>query len=611
MQPLTAAQAAQAARAFKLLGEQDAPAALVIARALAAGAARAPDAQHLLALCLTATGEHDAAADAFRSALRLAPGQPVILGNYARMLRRTGRHDEAIVTLTELTRIRPGNAENWVDLGLAQLDAGRPGEAVGSLRRAVGLDPRQARSWQALGNALRDAGELGEAEAAIRQGLAMDPQRGALWSNLAGVMRLRGRPEDAVVAYRRAAECEAPPPAVRDASIGALIDAGRIDEAFVEAERLTREHPDFVAGHHTLADLRWEYGPGPDSGEDPLQPFIAAAEAAPDHHDLQLGLISFLLEARRWNEACDRLAALRRAVDHPRLIALEANALEAMGHTDEAALRYAEAERSLGDRDAGFVNAYVRHLLRRGRADEAAARAERALAWAPDDQEIWAYLATAWRLTGDPREHWLAGYDRLIDLMPVDVPDGWSDMQSFLADLVAALEPLHRARTEPVRQSLRHGSQTPGRLFGRDDPRIAGLEQALTRTIERWIARLPQDPSHPFLRRARRSVSYAGSWSVKLWTSGRHANHFHNEGWMSSAFYVQLPPSVHQADSDAGCIQFGQPPEELGLGLPPRRVIRPIEGHLALFPSYMWHGTVPFDDPEPRITVAFDMVPRG
>jgi hypothetical protein len=29
-----------------------------------------------------------------------------------------------------------------------------------------------------------------------------------------------------------------------------------------------------------------------------------------------------------------------------------------------------------------------------------------------------------------------------------------------------------------------------------------------------------------------------------------------------------------------------------------------------LFPSYMWHGTVPFESFQSRITVAFDIVPH-
>jgi hypothetical protein len=32
-------------------------------------------------------------------------------------------------------------------------------------------------------------------------------------------------------------------------------------------------------------------------------------------------------------------------------------------------------------------------------------------------------------------------------------------------------------------------------------------------------------------------------------------------------------------------------------------------GTLVLFPSYFWHGTVPFSGKQTRLTVAFDAVP--
>ncbi|MEJ7807119.1 MAG: putative 2OG-Fe(II) oxygenase, partial [Telluria sp.] len=177
--------------------------------------------------------------------------------------------------------------------------------------------------------------------------------------------------------------------------------------------------------------------------------------------------------------------------------------------------------------------------------------------------------------------------------------------------LKSTLDRRHKARREPIQQSLRGGSQTPGRLFGRQDPVLAAARAALLQGVERWLATLPTDATHPFLMRKARSVRIGGSWSVKLWSSGNHVNHIHPEGWLSSAFYVALPPSVGSSSGadQAGYIQFGQPPTELHLDLPPRRVIRPDPGKLALFPSYMWHGTVPFEDKQPRITVAFDMTP--
>jgi len=502
----------------------------------------------------------------------------------------------------------PADASPWLESGLAALDAGDSADAVVALREAVRLAPDSARAWHALGNALRDDDALAEADDAFRHSIAIEPNNAALLANLGGVLRLRGRAEEAVGAYRQAGLCGSDDPVLREAEVGALIDALQIDNAFERANALVEAHPAHVGGQVTLAELRWEYGP--DAGRDTaLMPFRAAAARQPAHRELALALVGLLLETKQSDEALERLNHLRREADDPTLVALQANALEGLGRHDEAARAYAEADRHLGDRDVHFINAYVRHLLKAGLWREAARRAETALILAPDHQETWAYLATAWRLGGDDREDWLCGFDRLIGLMPVDVPPGFASMAAFLVELREVLEVLHQARAEPVRQSVRGGSQTPGRLFGRLEGSIAKMETVLTATIERHIACLPKDDTHPFLRRAARSVRYTGSWSVKLRRSGRHANHFHSEGWMSSAFYVALPPSVVRG-CDAGALQFGQPPVELGLDLPPRRILYPQEGHLALFPSYLWHGTVPFDDEAPRISVAFDMLPK-
>ena len=78
---------------------------------------------------------------------------------------------------------------------------------------------------------------------------------------------------------------------------------------------------------------------------------------------------------------------------------------------------------------------------------------------------------------------------------------------------------------------------------------------------------------------------------------------------MSSALYVDLPDEIHGASDHAGHIQFGVPPVETGLALPPQRTVEPRIGELLLFPSYMWHGTVPFTGTRPRVTVAFDLIP--
>jgi hypothetical protein len=72
---------------------------------------------------------------------------------------------------------------------------------------------------------------------------------------------------------------------------------------------------------------------------------------------------------------------------------------------------------------------------------------------------------------------------------------------------------------------------------------------------------------------------------------------------------VDLPQEVRAAQDQAGHIQFGVPLLDKDLTLPARRILKPEVGKLVLFPSYMWHGTIPFHSEQSRLTVAFDLLP--
>jgi hypothetical protein len=139
---------------------------------------------------------------------------------------------------------------------------------------------------------------------------------------------------------------------------------------------------------------------------------------------------------------------------------------------------------------------------------------------------------------------------------------------------------------------------------------LLALQKALIDTVNAGLAPLAPDPRHPFLGRLRNGIAMAGSWSVRLRAQGFHISHIHPSGWLSSAFYVSLPPEIG-ATGDAGKLVFGVPDAALGLTLSPRRVITPVPGRLAIFPSYFWHGTAPFESTAARLTVAFDALPKA
>lgn len=585
--------------------------ALGMAKKLAASAAQSPDAQQFLGICLAEAGNNTQAKAAFHQALTLAPGHPLILVNLAKLYSQTGETEAAVSSLRKAVSSDPGFSQAWLALGRQLLRGNRPQEAIKAFEHLTRLAPEHAIGWMQLAKAKRSCGDFEGAESALVKSLSLASSNAQAWLNLGAIRRLLGRPGQALQCYSKAAELGYRAPDLADARIGALLDLGQTASALTEAKQLVDQHPQFADGQRTLAHLLWEHGPALAPSEDPLARFGEAVEKLGDR-DLRLAYAQFLLSAREPKAALRQIETLRAEAEHPMLMAMAGDSHELLGDTETAAGLYEVAKRDLGENPA-FLCTFARHLLKRGDWQRARDTASHAVAIAPFNQEAWAYLGTAWRLLDDAREFWLCDYDRLICFLEVAAPPGFNDLDEFAAALRNTLEPMHQARREPVQQSVRGGSQTSGRLFGRDNAVLHSLQHSLTRTIQTWLKSLEQRDEHPFYRRVAPNIRYTGSWSVKLWSSGNHANHIHPEGWISSAYYVALPPSVLAAQTDAlshsGAIQFGQPPAELGLNLKPRRIIRPKIGHLALFPSYMWHGTVPFSDDHARITVAFDLNP--
>lgn len=606
--PLSPVDAAALNSAFQALQRGDAGAALAAARGVLKRAPKAPAALHLQALCLRNKGDIAGATQSFEQALAEAPRDADILNNYGSFLRRKGDAQQAIARYRAALTASPARPDIWINLSQAQMELRDYKGARASAQRALALNPNNARALLALASALREIGDLDGAETALRTSLKLDPTSGPTWTALGVVRRVIGDPTESLACYARARALGYASPELADAEASAHLDLGETEKALAAARALTQAAPDYVAGHVLLAHVLWEYE-GADADNDPLGPIAHAVAAQPSHAPLRRAFVNLLLDTKRAAEALEHIHVLRATRDDGALVATHAAALEQLGQLEAASDVFAKAMPRVGA-PQGMGVAYAQHLIRVGRADEAVRYAMMDAERDPEDQQAWSTLSTAWRLTDDPREHWLCDYERFVMSIDVAPPEGFADRSAFIAALTQTLTAMHTAQHAPVNQSLRGGTQTSGGLFGRKDPVIAGAREALRASVCALIADLPSDPRHPFLRRNTRAIRFTGSWSVRLRSSGRHVNHYHPQGWLSSAFYVELPPSVANADAgQSGWIQFGQPPADLGLDLAPRRVVQPEVGRLVLFPSYMWHGTVPFTDDAPRLTMAFDAVP--
>ncbi|WP_414830213.1 putative 2OG-Fe(II) oxygenase [Alteromonas sp. H39] len=253
----------------------------------------------------------------------------------------------------------------------------------------------------------------------------------------------------------------------------------------------------------------------------------------------------------------------------------------------------------------------VKSLLAEGQYDKAQPYIAQLLDAKPYDQLYWGLQATQWRLTHDERYHWLCNYDTLVKPVTLITPQGYSSTADFLSDLKSTLVELHATEQQPLEQTLRRGTQTTGDLLKNKDPLLQLLREALHQTASEALASLPKDSAHPTLSHAGRKFDFTASWSVRLKDEGFHISHVHPKGWYSSAFYVDLPESMTAAESGkAGWLHLGKPGIALNQTIDADRWIKPSPGTLALFPSFVWHGTQPFSASQHRLTVAFDLHPE-
>ncbi|CAM3227871.1 hypothetical protein SPAN111604_11670 [Sphingomonas antarctica] len=431
----------------------------------------------------------------------------------------------------------------------------------------------------------------------LQQHLRVNSNDLASWHNLGVEWRVAGNHTAALSALEEGMKRGLRAPETLSVRAHVLADLGRFDDAVTEYRRVLKDFPGQVDAHETLAKLLPQMG----RGSEALDSFRAALKAAPD---IGVLWVSAMATARVLGEH-EQLLEWARAADkrfgHDAMIdVFAANALSALDRDDEA---FDEAMKA-----AAFAEDYapaqlaLAHVaLKKGDLKLAEAAAMEATKLAPLDQSGWALLTVIWRLQKDEnRERWLADYDRMIIPLMLEGVD--------LGAARDALTGMHVTRAHPADQSLRGGTQTRGNLFDRNEPAIVELRGAIERAIAAAMAILQPDPIHPFLGRLTGSLKFQGSWSVRLASEGFHISHIHPQGWLSSACYIDLPPEVG-GTSDAGALAFGVPDAALKLDLKPRRIVRPQPGMLVLFPSYFWHGTLPFDSEAKRLTVAFDAVP--
>ena len=563
------------AEALRLLGGvhlalgDAAGAEALLRRAVAADPGWAPSLATLGELLLN-SGRLDEALPLLRRAAQRLPHAALLL---ARHYNDRQQPAEALAVVGPLCASGQAPAELVTQHVAALAALGRQGEAVTFYRQLAEHAPDHPGAAHALAIALAAASQHAEAERSTQQALARGHQTAA----------------------------------VHFTHANSLIALGEFERAEASLHECLRQEPRHIDAHNHLARLVWMRTGDSAQSTAVLDQSLQRFEG----DDALLAAKAAILQGAgdaRGAYACLSASAARAQAGPALLVRAGLAALEFEPATAQT---LAERALQLSPGSSSAKNLLTAALLGTGDARAALTHCEALLAATPDDQYLVALQTTAWRLLGDGRYDAFCDYAKLVRAYRLQPPAPWMDLVSFLADLKQSLERLHNPHGHPLLfQSLRHGTETTNDLTREADPVIQALFQAFDAPIRDYIACMGNG-SDPLGRRNRGTYRFNGGWSVRLHSSGYHNSHVHPRGWISSAFYVDLPDEITQASSLDGCLAFGEPGIITEPPLHAQHVVRPEAGRLALFPSYVWHGTVPFHSEKARLTVAFDVVPES
>ncbi len=339
-----------------------------------------PDALRL-ALTHWRMGQMDQAEILCQRVLATWPGQSDAMHLLGLMAHQFGNPDLAISHLRVACQAPRAPAVYFSNLAEMLRQQGLLAEAETMARRAVARDESGHGAWNNLGIILQELDQLEESRVCLERVLALQPDNAEAHNNLGNTCKRLGRLEEAERLWRRA-QALRPDYAEPHSNLSRLLnEQGRLDPAAEHAHRAIALNPRLADAYVNLAAVETSRARHAEA----LRWLDALLAFAPMHGS---GLASRALVLKRLDRLEEARASAEAAVaanpNHAEAHNALGLVLQALGRTDAALAAYERAAALPGTAaEKALVNRAI-HFMEHGRAADARAAFDRALAAFPD-----------------------------------------------------------------------------------------------------------------------------------------------------------------------------------------------------------------------------------
>lgn len=511
-------------------------------------------------LQLLNTGQLDVAETTAKKLLKQFPNTLVLHNFYGNALAGQNKFMDAVKAFRKALQIDPTVAELHLNVAILLTNLNRTDEAITSYKKTVQLKPSLTDAHYNLGTALQGQGKFDQAAKSYQKVIDLEPGFFEAIVNLGTVLQEQGRLAEAIDAYKRALTLK------QDAKIyfnmgTALKNEGRLGDSIDSYNKALELDPNYAEVHSNLGEVLRDQGRYDES----VQRYKQAIALDPELPVANYSLAVYLYDS---------------------------------GDLDGAIEHFKKSQ------FADWQERCLYCLYKTERFDEFKQGLE-ALKTQKNDSPFLATLAGHYADNFGTENDYNFCKNPLDFVFHTEIKElkGDSELRRQL------LKDIDFADVEKKMQGrLINGEQSAGNLFKRSEDSFRTLGKLVEQAIDRYRQSFSGEDC-VFVKSFPKKTKIASSWYVRMRQGGHLTSHIHEEGWVSGALYLSLP--TQKEHKDEGSIELSTHGDDYPKKQDnfPTKTIAPEVGDLVMFPSSVFHRTIPFSSDEERICIAFDLKP--
>ena len=491
----------------------------------------------------------------------------------------------------QVLRIKPNHSQALNNLGVIFQGLGENQKAIGCYEKAIAIDPDYLDAHFNLGVIFQGLGENQKAKECYEKAIEIDPNYSNAHNNLGTMFFDLGEAQKAISCYEKAIKANPNHTDAHNNLGGAFKEVGEYQKSISHYEKVIDTNPDYIGAHYNLGVVFQEIGEYPKA----IIQYEKAIKANPKHikaHN-NLGAI--------FNELGDN----KKAIDcYEKVIAIDPNnkgSLYSLGVVLFSIKQYKKAIekfKSVNFRDSKsfLLNCFYKlddksnffkqldDLIKQGQTNAI-------IGSLTSRSEIKYGVKKVNPFCDDPLKY----------AVKTNLTEQCDFNNIFAKPIKNALKEGHFS---PRQQDLlTNGHQTAGNLFNEKNDFLDKIKNIIHLEVDKYYDHF-KESKEGIIKNWPKSYTI-NAWLVIMKNGGKLAPHMHDYGWLSGSIYINVPP---KSKTDSGnlvvCID-----DQISENDTQKNVMNVVTGSLCLFPSSLYHYTIPFESEEERLVLAFDILP--